>query len=302
MRRLPPLKALCAFEAVARHQSFRKAADELGVTPTAISHQITLLESICKRQLFRRRPRPISLTPAGERLYPQLGRGFDLLGSALIHAQEEQGAFKISTTIAFAGHWLIPRLQSLRTAVPGHVLEVEATEDLANLRSGDIDLAIRYAHEPTDDLEWIELFRDHFVPVCSPRLEASNAPLVRPADLANYTLLHFRWKRADPLAPSWRRWLNLAQKTDIRVKSLSTEEGLWFSEESHAIDAAIAGHGIALCSDVVVRRYLETGKLVAPINVKLPGLGFFAVFPPNTGRRLVIDRFITWVRAEHDGA
>lgn len=302
MRRLPPLKALCAFEAVARHQSFKKAADELGVTPTAISHQIKLLESICKRELLRRRPRPISLTPAGERLYPQLGRGFDLLGSALIHAQEGRSAFKITTTTAFAAHWLIPRLQSLRTVVPGYALEVEATEDITNLRNGEIDLAIRYAHEAIDDLEWIELFRDHFIPVCSPHLIASTTPLVRPSELAHYTLLHFRWKREDPLAPSWKRWLALAKKADPRLKTIPIEEGLWFSEESHAIDAAIAGHGIALSSDIVVQRHIEAGKLITPINIKLPGLGFFAVFLPNSARRLVIDRFIAWVLAEHDGA
>src|SRR6516225_8888343 len=123
MHKLPPLIELRAFDAAARHLSFRKAAAELGVTPTAISHQIRLLERYCGCALFRRRPRPISLTHAGARLFPAIRAGLE----------------------AFASRWLVPRLPIWRKLHPDAPLEVIGTDSVLNLRAGDADVAIRYA-------------------------------------------------------------------------------------------------------------------------------------------------------------
>src|SRR3954468_16383151 len=169
MRKLPPLRALHAFEAAARHLSFAAAANELGVTPTAISHQIRQLEQACGVTLFQRRPRPLLLTSAGARLYPALRNGFDALAAALALLGQENPAtpLRVTSTNAFASKWLIPQLPKWReenTTVP---LEIIGPEAVLNLRAGAGNIAIRYARSPPLDFVAHAVFRDVYVPVCS---------------------------------------------------------------------------------------------------------------------------------------
>ena len=299
MRNLPPLNALRAFEAAARHMSFAKAAEELAVTPTAISHQIRLLEEITGQGLFRRRPRPITLTEAGERLFPVLRDGLDRFAAAVagLRADADHSPLIVSTTTAFASRWLVPRLAKLKEDVDLE-LEIDASETPANLRSGTADFAIRYRRTPIPDLECNELVRDRFIPVVSPSLLESGFSVNGIADLAEHTLIHFRWKRPDLDPPTWERYVTEARAVDPDAAKIDASGGLRFSEEPHAIEAAIAGQGVALVSDVLVRRELASGALVQPVDFSIDGLVFYVAYLPDAPRRGAIESFLLWARDE----
>jgi LysR family transcriptional regulator, glycine cleavage system transcriptional activator len=297
VRKLPPLGSLRAFEAAARHLSFQNAAAELGVTPTAISHQIRLLERICGRALFQRRPRPIALTSAGARLFPIVRDGLDAFaaGVAGIAAEGERRPLRVTTTNAFAGLWLVPRLPLWREMHPGIALEVIGTDAVLDLHAGEADVAIRYAHSAPPDLVAHELFKDRFFPVCSPALLAAGNPIKHPIDLAQHTLIHFYWSPADHDAPTWRRWLAMARIIDPEVPEVDEMGELNFREELHAIEAVIAGQGVAVCSDVLVARELQSGVLVKALDLPLPGLAFYLAHVPDHPQQSIIEAFAAWL-------
>jgi LysR family glycine cleavage system transcriptional activator len=299
MRRLPPLRSLHAFEAAARHGSFKAAAAELGVTPTAISHQIRLLEETCGRQLFQRRPRPLVLTSLGARLFPALRNGFDVLVGAIeaLTEPDVQRPLRVTSPSAFASRWLVPRLPKWREANPTVPLEIIGTDAVLDLRSGAADVAIRYARRPPLDFAAHEICRDTFFPVCSPALLANeDGAIQRVADLLRFPLIHFDWMSRDPDAPTWRQWLAMARSID---PDLDTDKvwDLSFREEIHAIDAVVAGQGVAICSDIVVSRELNSGALVKAHPLSLPGYGFYVVSMPLSARAATIESFTAWTRS-----
>ena len=300
MRKLPSLGSLRAFEAAARRMSFREAATELGVTPTAISHQIRLLEDICGQALFRRRPRPLALTGAGERLFPVIRNGFDAFAAAIASASPGVGQRPLRVTCpnAFASRWLVPRLPKWREEQPTVPLEIIGTDSVLDLRAGNADVAIRYARRMPLDLAAQEIFRDTFFPVCSPELLAKATRYIeRAADLLHYPLIHFDWMNRDHEAPTWSRWLAAARSVDPGIKDTNKAWDLSFREELHAIDAVAAGQGIAICSDVVVSRELKSGALVKAHALSLPGYGFYLVSVPNHPQRSNIEVFSAWMRS-----
>ena len=299
MRKLPPLRALHAFEAAARHHSFAAAANELGVTPTAISHQIRQLEEACGVKLFQRRPRPLLLTSAGARLYPALRNGFDALATAMALLAEEDAPtpLRVTSPNAFASKWLVPRPPKWRDENPTVALEIIGTDAVLDVRAGATDVAIRYARKPPLDLMAHEVFRDTFVPVCSPRLLEQHGPIERAADLLRFPLIHYDWINSDPDAPTWRQWLTVARSIDPDFNPLEKAWNLSFSEELHAIDAVIGGQGVAICSDVVVSNELRSGQLVKAHPLALPGYGFYLVSMPHSPQAPVIEAFLTWMRA-----
>jgi LysR family glycine cleavage system transcriptional activator len=291
------LSTLRAFEAAARHLSFKAAADELGVTPTAISHQIRELEDRCGHALFRRRPRPLSLTAHGTRLFPVLRDGLDSFAAAMagIMGEAEQAMpLRVTTTNAFAHRWLVPRLPLWRQAHPGIALEVIGTDAVIDLHAGDADIAIRYQRNPPTALTAHELFRDTFWPVCSPTLLRA-APICCTADLARHTLIHMHWQPWEPSPPTWQRWLEAARALDPGTPASPGASALSFREELHAIEAVIAGQGIAILSDVLVARELASGTLVKAIDLPLPGFGFYIVYLPDHKRLAVIGSFRDWI-------
>jgi LysR family glycine cleavage system transcriptional activator len=299
MRKLPPLGSLRAFEAAARSMSFREAATELRVTPTAISHQIRLLEDICGQPLFRRRPRPLVLTAAGERLFPAIRNGFDGFATAIASASAGVGqrTLRVTSPNAFASRWLIPRLPKWREEHPKIPLEIIGTDSVLDLRAGNADVAIRYARRMPPDLAAQEIFRDTFFPVCSPELlEKGTRRIERAADLLQYPLIHFDWMNRDREAPTWSRWLATARSVDPGIPETNKAWDLSFREELHAIDAVAAGQGIAICSDVVVSRELKSGALVKAHALSLPGYGFYLVSVPSHSQRPDIDAFSAWMR------
>lgn len=295
MRKLPPLGSLRAFEAAARNLSFERAATELGVTPTAISHQIRVMEEFCGQTLFRRRPRPLALTEAGALLFPVLCEGLDAFAVAMASAQRQtpDRPLRVTTPNAFASHWLVPRLPGWQECHPHLPLEVIGTDAVLDLRAGQADVAIRYARTSPAR----EMFRDRYGPVCSPALLAEGGGVRRAADLLRYPLIHFDWARPDPDVPTWRQWLARARAAEADLPPTTAPWTLSFREELHAIDAVIAGQGIAICSDVVVGRALRSGALVRAHELTLPGYGYYLVSLPDHARHADIATFCQWARS-----
>lgn len=279
--------------------SFVDAAKELGVTPTAVSHQIRQLEEACGVKLFQRRPRPLLLTSTGARLYPALRNGFDALASAvsLMAEQDVQAPLRVTSPSAFASKWLLPRLPEWRAANPTVPMEIIGTDAVLDLRAGDADVAIRYARRPPRDFVVHELFRDTYFPVCTPGLMEAHAPIERAADLLRFPWIHYDWITRDPEAPDWRHWLAVARSIDPSFKSHEKAWDLSFLEELHAIEAVIGGQGVAICSDVVVSNELKTGTLVKAHPLSLPGYGFYLVSLAANPRGDVIEAFSAWMRA-----
>jgi LysR family glycine cleavage system transcriptional activator len=295
MRRLPPLGTLRAFEAAARHLSFKEAANELGLTPTAISHQVRLLEEYCGEKLFRRRPRPLALSDTGARLFPVIRDGFDGFAATLasLPSGAEAKPLRITTTSAFASRWLVPRISLWREVHPDVPLSIIGVDRVVNLEAGEADLAIRYARAQPRNASR-EILRDQFYPVCSPELLAKGPTIRRASDISGYPLIHFDWFANDPTAPNWKRWFEMASVSDPRA-SQACQIALSFREELHAIEAVLAGQGMALCGDVVVADDLASGALVKPFDLALPGYGFYPVYPPNHPRQAIIEVFVQWI-------
>jgi LysR family glycine cleavage system transcriptional activator len=296
MKRLPPLIELRSFEAAARHLSFKKAADELGVTPTAISHQIRLLERYCRRALFRRRPRPLSLTDAGAHLFPVIRDGLEAFATAIavVRRDSDQQPLRVTTTNAFASRWLVPRLPRWRKLRPNTPLEVIGTDSVVNLHAGDADVAIRYGRaQPTDGIAR-KFLSDTFWAVCSPQLSSG---LRKVADLRQQVLVHCYWSPSDLEAPTWKRWLTVARSRWRDVPELKDMEHLSFREELHAIEAVIAGQGVGIFSDVLVAKELAAGTLVKAFAVSLPGYHFHLVRPSDHPREKTIQSFLNWLHS-----
>ena len=287
MRRLPPLPSLRAFEAAARHLSFKKAAEELGVTPTAVSHQIRQLEASLGQQLFRRLTRRVELTDAGRDLFPALRDGFDLFSKAVerVRAEPEHPCVVVTTTTAFAAHWLVPRLSAFRTQHPRITLSVLASDDVVSLESGQADLAVRLSGDTRPSLGATRLFRDGFSPVASP----SMAP-ARLQDLQQMPLIDFQWRHPAPERPDWSKWLEAAGLAHVSV-----EPRLRFNQELHALQAAIAGQGIALFSLTIADDVLRQGLLVRPFGTVIPGQTYFLLRSQERVARPEVDAVAGWL-------
>jgi LysR family glycine cleavage system transcriptional activator len=300
MEKLPPLVELRAFDAAARHLSFKKAAAELGVTPTAISHQVRLLERYCGCALFRRRPRPLSLTEAGVRLFPAIRGGLEAFAAAIatVKRADSRQPLRVTTTNAFASRWLVPRLPTWQKLHPDQPLEVIGTDSVLDLQAGDGDVAIRYATSRTAPPDGIaeEFLSDAFWPACSPRL-LSSGRLKKPADLAKLVLVHSYWSPSDCEPPTWQRWLALARRKWRHVPEFKDMQHLSFREELHAIEAVIGGQGIGIFSNVLVAQELAAGTLVRAFDLSLPGYCFYLVRRPRHQREKTIQAFSTWVRS-----
>lgn len=280
MRDLPPLSALRAFEAAARHLSFKNAADELAVTPTAISHQVRQLEEWLGLRLFERHIRRVVLTKEGAELFPSLREGFDTMvrGVEALRTPSAQELLTLSSTVAFTSKWLVPRVPAFRAACPGLDLRLHASDETVDLRVGGVDLAIRYGRGAHAGLRSELLFQDRFAPVCSPRLGVRGRE-----DLGHHPLIHFEWHRVEDATPTWNRWFASAGG---RYRAPNGE--LRFSDESHAIQAAVAGQGIALVSLVLVAEELASGALVQPFGPELEGFAYHLVYldTPRHAERL----------------
>jgi LysR family transcriptional regulator, glycine cleavage system transcriptional activator len=291
MRHLPPLSSLRTFEAVARLGSLRLAAEELNVTPTAVSHQITGLENYCGQTLFRRRPRPLALTEAGERLFPLIRDGLDLFAVAMTQLREPEPVvrrLRVSTTNAFAARCLVPMLPMWHRENPVVEIEVIGTDAVVNLHAGEADVALRYAREMPRDGIAQELTRDRFHVVAAPSLLGSGGA----RSWRSLPRIAYDWLPGDTKAPTWERW-----ETAARTRPRSAGRiAMRFREELHAIEAVVAGQGVAICSDLLVRRELAEGVLVRLSSVTLEGYGLYLVTLPEQATVGSVKNFCAWMR------
>ncbi|WP_296226326.1 LysR substrate-binding domain-containing protein [Ralstonia sp. UBA689] len=264
MRKLPPLSALRAFEAAARHLSMRRAADELSVTPTAISHQIRRLEDALGVALFERKVRALRLSEAGERLYPVLNTGFDAFAQAIgtIRAPDRvptRQRVTLTAPVGLAARWLVPKLGAFATQHPGIDLRIHASDTVVDLHGGSADLAVRYGNRPAADSGLVaeHWFDDAFAPVCHPGLGVRTH-----ADLMRAPLIHSEWQRTLPQPIGWARWAHAAGLDAV----LKTDAGIVLSDDGHAISAAMAGQGVILANLPLVCDALQAGTLVQPFD------------------------------------
>ena len=215
---------------------------------------------------------------------------------ASLAEQDAQTPLRVTSPSAFASKWLVPHLPTWREENPTIPLEIIGTDAVLDVRAGAADVAIRYARKPPLDFVASEVFRDTYIPVCSPRLLERHGPIERAADLLRLPLIHYDWITGDPDAPTWRRWFDVARSIDPDFSPLEKVWDLSFREELHAIDAVVGGQGVAICSDVVVSNELRHGLLVKAHPLSLPGYGFYLVSMPHSPQASVIEAFSTWMR------
>ncbi len=298
-RPLPSLNALRAFEAAARHLSFTRAASELNVTQTAISHQIKGLEEQLGVQLFRRLPRGLLLTEEAQRYAPALRAAFEQISAATeqLCAGGTGGALMLSTVPSFAAKWLVPRLGRFRAAHPEIDLRISASLRLVDFAREDFDVAVRMGRGNYPGLRVDALFGEVMFPVCSPGLLTGPKPLGRPEDLRHHVLLHDVDVFASAFSSvpqAWRLWLERAGVHDIDV-----ERGPVFEDSAMLLDAAIEGQGVALGRSALVAADLAAGRLVKPFDISLPfELTHYLVCPEATADRPRIAAFRAWLLAE----
>ncbi len=261
--RLPPLNALRAFAAAARHLSFTRAAEDLHVTQAAVSHQVKALEETLGVPLFRRGTRSIHLTEAGQRYARRVREAFQILQEATdaLRDQCQAGRLVVSTMTSFAARWLIPRLGDFLAAHPDIELRLETGMAPVDLLGGEADVAVRMGPGPYEGLHAEMLLRDEVFPVCAPGLLEGDRPLRTPADLAHHVLLQ-------DAGLSWQVWLRAAG-VDMAAVGLDPERGPGFVDSTMSVQAAVAGHGVLLGRTVLVADELAEGRLVAPFDLAI---------------------------------
>ncbi|HUX82223.1 MAG TPA: transcriptional regulator GcvA [Halothiobacillus sp.] len=274
-RRLPPLTALRAFEAVARHRSMARAAEELHVTPAAVSQQIRQLEDLFGQPLFRR-GKQITLTESAEAALPLLSDAFDRLeqAAARMSSDRENGPLVVSSPPAFAARWLMARLEDFQNRHPEIELRLSATRRLVDFDLEDVDCAIRFGDGQYPDLQVDLLIPETFIPVASPTVAADIFSI---EDIARKPLLNDEWHTEHLLFPDWKSWLTaqgVSLDTPLRVKH--------FGESNLTIQAAVSGLGVALAWRSLVEDDLKTGRLVHLLNqhIDTPS-AYYLVTPSN---------------------
>jgi LysR family glycine cleavage system transcriptional activator len=291
-RKLPPLNALRAFEAVARHLSMARAADELHVTPAAISQQVKLLEGYLGVTLFRR-GRTLALSDGARDVLPMLSDAFDRLERAAqsLHAMSGTGPLVVSTPPAFAARWLVPRLDDFQNRHPEIDLRLLASRRLVDFATEDVDLAIRFGTGNYPGLLVERLMPETIVPVAAPALAAR---ITSPADIARSTLLSDEWHIDNRVFPDWETWLaslDVTPEAPLRIQR--------FGDANLTIQAAVAGLGVALAWHSLVAGELARGGLVRLLDLSIASdLAYHLVMPPNRAKLAGVAIFRTWLLAE----
>ena len=294
-RRLPPLNALRAFEAAARHLNFSRAADELSVTPGAVSQQIQNLEDYVGAALFKRTPRGLLLTDAAQTALPALREAFDRLAEAasLLTAAVDGRRLTLTAPPSFAAKWLVPRLGAFEQAHPQVDVWLSAGMELIDLTAGEVDVAIRYGAGRYPGLEVRRLIAESVIPVISPEL-ARETPLESPEDLKNHVLLHDGSPDLDDSCPDWPMWLAARG-----LRGVDGNRGPRFNQSSLVIEAAANGRGVALAKRTLAQADLEAGRLVAPLQIATAvDFAYYLVHPKAKGRLPQVKAFIGWIEAE----
>lgn len=272
----PPLIAARSFEAAARLGSFLKAADELNVTPTAISHQVKKLEHYLGHALFVRLNRAVELTAEGAALAGTLGELFAGLDAALDPARRRARlTIVISAMPSLAAKWLAPRLGDFEARNPQWQVRIDVEDKLVDFKTGKIDMALRYGQGKYPGLHARRWMGATVVPVCSPGLR-ERIPLNKPADLRKHTLIHNTSTQRRVRPPEWDDWLRAAG-----VDRIDTSRGPTFTSTYMALEAAQAGHGVTLAPEPLVARDLADGRLVKPFALEMENPWAFWIVCPR---------------------
>lgn len=291
IKRLPPLNSLKCFESAARHGSFNKAAQELNVTPSAISHQIKGLESFLGIELFRRTKRKVVLTEAGESYIKPIKKIFQQLEQATADLETAQhvGSLKLAVAPSFLTRWLMPRMERFQSRYPEIEIEIRSSMGLIDFSMGDIDMAVYFGNGEWDGIEAHYLRPIRLAPVCSPRLIKPEQPINVPEDMRFYPLLHVS-KRSD----EWNDWL-VQNGLDPKV----FRRGLMFSSGSLTAGAAAQGLGIALADISLVTPEIESGHLQVLFDKQLEtNRSFYLVFEKERAFTPAMTAFKEWIIEE----
>ncbi len=290
--RLPPLTALRAFEAAARHMSFARAADELAVTPAALSYQIRSLEEHLGAPVFRRLNRAVELTEAGRTLQRGTAEGFDNLRRAWRATRRlgETATLTVTAGPAFTAKWLAPRLFGFAEAHPEIDLRLAATLRILDFERDEVDIAIRFGSGGDDGLFSEVLYEGFVTPMMHPRIAAR---ISEPADLLGEKLIHDDSLDFMANPPGWAAWFTVAGVAHGALR------GTHFSQADHAIDMALEGAGVVMGRSSITTRALRDGTLVAPFNLAITVSAHYRIVClPGTETRPAIAKFRDWAHAE----
>jgi LysR family glycine cleavage system transcriptional activator len=294
---LPPFLALRVFEAAARLESFARAADELDITPGAVSQHIKALEDFAGQPLFRRLGRSVELTDAGRVTFAHAGAVL----SEMLHAGRAMRTasrgrrVSISTPPSFASKWLIPRLSGFQDAHPEVEVRLSADIAITDFSTSDIDMAVRYGPGGYENLHAERLMAESVIVVCSPRFAAESGSPTSAKDLINIPLIHDDATERDPTCPSWGMWFAARG-----YRRGDAERGLRFNQSSLAIEAAVEGKGMVLAKQQLAQRDLNEGRLIAPLAEQAAPVAFayWLVWPRGRRFEPAQQAFLTWLREQ----
>ncbi|WP_310326262.1 transcriptional regulator GcvA [Aminobacter aminovorans] len=299
MRFVPGTRALRTLAAAGKHLNFTRAADELGLTPAAVSHQIKEIEDQLGVVLFTRTSRTIRLTEAGSALVDASVDALDLLNRAVSRARKMTrgtALLKVTLDAQFASKWLMRRIDSFRKLHPDIELRFDISYEVRDFDLDDVDVAIRFGMGKYPGLVADRLFDNMIIPVCSPALLASGPPLRVPRDLFHHTLVHIEWSQQGVTWPNWRMWMAAAGVDDF-----DDSRSVVFTTSSDAVQAAIDGSAVALADFAMVANDLSEGRLVRPFDLGIRvsrEFAYFLVYPRNAADDPRIVAFRAWILDE----
>ena len=296
-RKLPPLNALRAFEAAARHLSFTRAADELFVTQAAVSHQVKALEEHLSIKLFKRLNRALMLTDEGQKYFPAVRDALDQLAQATqsLHKSDTSGVMTVSVMPSFASLWLVPRLQNFSSAHPEIDLRISADDRLVDFNHDDVDCAIRYGLGTWPDVYKKKFMEEAVFPVCSPHYLAKHPSISSPEGLNGHVLLHdFAVYSKAERHLTWEHWLN-----EAGIENVDYTRGPKFSHTHMVMQSCIAGEGVALGRSALIQNELDSGRLVRLFDYAIKShVAYYFVCPPDGIERFKNKAFCDWLLSE----
>jgi LysR family transcriptional regulator, glycine cleavage system transcriptional activator len=291
MLRLPPLNALRAFEAAARHSSIKHAAEELCVTPGAVSRHVLKLEKYLGVRLFDRRHGSVELTSAGAGYLEEIREAFVLISRATTttRAGHDERHLRLRVPPTCAARWLVPRLAHFHAQHGDIAIEIATSHDAVDFARDEFDAAVHYGRAIAPGLAGAELFGEVLLPVCTPALASQPPPVRRPRDLAGHVLLHSIRRPND-----WPDWFAAAG-----AGTLDLERTLAFENSTLTYQGAIDGLGVAVAQVAFVGDELERGQLVAPLDIRLHGeCSYFLVYPREKTKLAKVRVFQEWITGE----
>jgi len=307
--RLPPLSTFRTFEAAARHLSFKLAAEELHVTPAAVSQQIKALETYLGTALFIRRPNLLRLSEDGLAMYPNIRDGLDAFAAGVEVTQHRRSqALNVTAPPSFATRWLVPRLARFSAAHPEVAIRISSNPDnidgpqslptppkeLVDPRNETSQVEIRYGTGLYPGYAVEKMLTPEYVLVCSPRLIHGEPPLTAPQDLDHHVLIHDESIPAIDKRPSWQEWLRRAGASGI-----DSERGPRFSNSIMVLEAVLDGQGVALALRQQIEADVAAGRLVVPFDISMPSAyAYFLVMPQAVASQAVVQSFRLWLQDE----